>query len=148
VIRITAMSATGAASTLDLGFKGAKLISKRTSAKRSGAAWVAGSTFSVPAGKTDVQAWVTRGVGSTKATLLKGSRLGAVQAKRSATVLRLRSAKAGNVAIRVALSGSGFSLKQTYVIHVETKSSGGLWTDYEIRFKAPARALAGSSATP
>ncbi len=136
VIRITATSATGAASTLDLGFKGAKLISKRTSAKRSGAD-VGRRLDVLGPGRQgdDVQAWVTRGVGTTKATLLKGSRLGAVQAKRSATVLRLRSAKAGRIAIRVALSGSGFSLKQTYVIHVETKSSGGLWTDYEIRFK-------------
>jgi uncharacterized repeat protein (TIGR01451 family) len=152
VIRITATSAAGASSRLDLGFKGAKLIKRKVRAIATGATWIAASRIAVPAGRTAVLAWVNRGKSTQRLALLKGSRLGKAAVKRTARTLRLTSTskKKANLLIRVALPKRGFSLTSTYVIRVETKSVSGFWTDYEVSFKGkkPKTSARALTATP
>ncbi len=148
VIRITA-TATGGSSTLNIGFKGAALVKKKTTAKPVGKTWVATSALAVGTGKgTTVRAWVTRLTSSKKLALLKGSRLGGVAPKKGASVLATKTTKAGALRVRVVLPARGLVLAKTYVIRGEAKSRDGLWTDYEIRFRAQPRKAAKPGKAP
>ena len=141
VIRISA-TANGRTGNLSLGFKGVEVVKKTAVATQKRGAWTAASRFRMR-GKGLVQAWVPAG-GSKRLSLLKGSTLGTARAKKSGNLLGFQATKAGIVPVRILLADRGFSLRRTYVIHVQTKAASGIWTDYQIRFKgkAPARVLA------
>jgi len=150
VIRITA-TAAGGSSTLNIGFKGAALVTKTTVARTVGKTWVTGSMLKLATGKgTAVRTWVTPFGSAKKIPLLKGSSLGRAVAGSTRAVLTMTAAKPGNLPVRVVLGTGGLSAKKVYVLHAEAKSPDGLWTDYEIRFKGKgaARALTGTRATP
>ncbi len=139
VIRITG-TATGGSSTLNIGFKGAALVTKATTATPLGKTWIATSALAVPGGpRTAVRAWVTSVASAKKLTLLKGSRLGTAASTKGATVLATKTTKAGALPVRVVLPAGSVAAGRTYVIRGEAKSPDGLWTDYEIRFKAKPR---------
>jgi hypothetical protein len=138
VVRITATAPSGAASRLDLGFRGVKLLKKRASLKLAGDTLVASSTFAVPKEKKPfpVTAWVAKDKSTARLQMLEGSRLGRTIAKSARRGLAFKATKKGSYPVQIVLPLEGLSPDLVYVISVDSRPKNAAWTTFEIRFRA------------
>jgi hypothetical protein len=155
VARIIATSTAGASSTLDLGFRGVKVVKQNAPLELVGSTLVATSKVAVPKDKAKVAltAWVTKGKSTQRLQFLAGSQLGKTIAKAARSQLAFRAGK-GSHPVKIILPVQGFSAGLWYLINVDSRPASAAWTTYEIRFKASralvneaARAVAGAEQT-
>jgi uncharacterized repeat protein (TIGR01451 family) len=147
VIRITATAASGASSTLDLGFRGVSVTKRTAKVAFDGKGFLVAASVKVPRDKARIplRAWVTKGSSAARQTMLLGSRLGTAVQKRNVPLLTFAATKPGTYPVRVLLPAGSLSPGVLYVLRVDSRPRNAAWTTTEIRFK-PTRAVVAKAA--